>query len=249
MSVREWFKEWFNSPYYHKLYFERDEKEAQQFIQRLVDLLSPQKEARMLDVACGRGRHSRFLASLGYDVTGIDISPDSIQYAQQFEAENLHFYQHDMRLPFRINYFNYTFNFFTSFGYFATRREHNDSIRTMVNSLHAGGVLVLDYLNVHYVEERLVHNEIKNINDTSYEIHRWQDNKQFCKKIIIHNPTLDEAKEFTEHVAKLYLGDFIEMLSFYKMQIMDVFGDYYLNKYDLYKMPRMVIVARKGEGS
>ena len=87
MSVREWFKEWFNSPYYHKLYFERDEKEAQQFIQRLLDLLSPQKEARMLDVACGRGRHSRFLASLGYDVTGIDISPDSIHYAQQFEAD------------------------------------------------------------------------------------------------------------------------------------------------------------------
>ncbi len=85
----------------------------------------------MLDVACGRGRHSRILASKGFVVTGIDISFDSIAFAKQFENENLDFYQHDMRLPFRVNYFDYAFNFFTSFGYFKTRREHDDAIRTI----------------------------------------------------------------------------------------------------------------------
>src|SRR5215218_887028 len=99
MSAQDWYKDWFNSPFYHKLYFERDEKEAQQFILTLLDHVKPAKDSRMLDVACGRGRHSRFLARQGYDVTGIDLSLDSILYAKQFETDNLHFYQHDMRLP------------------------------------------------------------------------------------------------------------------------------------------------------
>src|SRR5215218_5621694 len=90
MPTKEWYKDWFNSSYYHKLYFERDETEAQKFITRLIDHLKPPADSRMLDVACGRGRHSRFLASKGFDVTGIDISFDSIAYAKQFESDNLH---------------------------------------------------------------------------------------------------------------------------------------------------------------
>jgi SAM-dependent methyltransferase len=61
----------------------------------------------MVDIACGKGRHSKFLAAKGFDVTGIDISTDSIQYAKQFETDNLHFFVHDMRLLFWINYFDY----------------------------------------------------------------------------------------------------------------------------------------------
>ena len=63
----------------------------------------------MLDVACGKGRHSKTLASLGFQVTGIDISFDSIQQAKQYESEHLDFYVHDMRLPFWGNYYNYAF--------------------------------------------------------------------------------------------------------------------------------------------
>ena len=109
-----WFKEWFNSPYYHKLYFEHDEKEASAFITRLLNKLSVPEQAKLLDVACGRGRHSKILASHGFDVTGIDLAPASIAIAKAQENGHLHFYEHDMRLPFWINYFDYAFNFFTS---------------------------------------------------------------------------------------------------------------------------------------
>src|SRR3712207_3900011 len=111
MAAKEWYKDWFNSPFYHKLYFQRDETEARQFIDRLLEHLRPPAGCRMLDVACGRGRHSKFLGAKGFDVTGIDISPDSIAFAKQCESESLHFFQHDMRLPFYINYFDYAFNF------------------------------------------------------------------------------------------------------------------------------------------
>jgi SAM-dependent methyltransferase len=245
MAAKEWYKDWFNSPYYHKLYFERDEKEAQQFIEHLLQYLQPPKESRMLDIACGRGRHSRFLAALGYDVTGIDLSFDSISYAQQFETDNLHFFQHDMRLPAWINYFDYAFNFFTSFGYFATRREHDDAISTITKSLKPSGTVLFDYLNVHYTEDRLVRNEIKKVGNTQYEIHRWMDEDHFYKKIIVTDPSLDRSYEYTEKVTKLSLGDFTDMLSFQGMQVKEVFGDYELNGYEVRKTPRMIILASR----
>ena len=99
---RPWFKDWFNSPYYHQLYFKRDEAEAKKFINKLIEHLQPAKESFMLDIACGRGRHSRILAAMGFDVTGIDFAAESIKEAKKFETENLHFFVHDMRLPFWI---------------------------------------------------------------------------------------------------------------------------------------------------
>ena len=245
MTPKEWYKDWFNSSYYHKLYFERDETEAQKFISNLVDYIQPPAGSRMLDIACGRGRHSRFLASKGFDVTGIDISFDSIAYAKQFENELLHFYQHDMRLPSWINYFDYAFNFFTSFGYFNTRREHDDAVRTIAQSLKANGVLLFDYLNTHYVEERLVHNEIRNVDGTEYEIHRWHDEDYFYKRIIVKDKALEIPIDFTEKVAKFSLGDFTDMLSFQKMQVTEVFGDYQLNAYNVRKTPRLIVIAKK----
>lgn len=244
MASAEWYKDWFNSSFYHKLYFQRDEKEAQGFITRLLAHLQPAADSRMLDVACGRGRHSKFLASKGFDVTGIDISAQSIAYAKQFETERLKFFQHDMRLPFYINYFNYAFNFFTSFGYFNTRREHDDAMRSITQSVGKSGVVMFDYLNVHYVEDRLVANEVKTIDETNYEIHRWQDEDYFFKKIIVTDPLLDKPIEHTEKVAKFGLGDFTDMLSFQGMQITEVFGDYELRNYHLRSTPRLIIVAQ-----
>lgn len=245
MPANEWYKNWFNSPYYHKLYFERDENEAKKFIENLISHLKPEKNSRMLDVACGKGRHSRILAGLGFDVTGIDIAADSIRYAQQFQNGSLNFYVHDMRLPFWVNYFDYAFNFFTSFGYFPTNREHDDAMRTITASVKPNGTVVFDYLNVHYIEDRLLHNEIKKVDDTQYEIHRWHDDSYFFKRIIITDPYLKEPLEHTEKVAKFSLGDFTDMLSFQKMQVTEVFGDYNLNPYHVRSTPRMIVVARK----
>jgi SAM-dependent methyltransferase len=241
----DWYKGWFDSDYYHKLYFNRDEKEAHAFIDRLLQQLQPPANSRMLDVACGRGRHSRHLAAKGYDVTGIDLSFTSIAFAKQFEGDNLHFYQHDMRLPAWVNYFDYAFTFFTSFGYFATRREHDDAMRTIAQSLRRDGVVLFDYLNGHYVEANLVHNEVKEIDGTHYEIHRWHDATHFYKRILITDKELVEPLSFTEKVAKFSLGDFTDMLSFQKIQVQNVFGDYQLSSYDVRNTPRLIIIGRK----
>ena len=114
----KWFEEWFDSPYYHVLYKDRDEKEAKDFILNLIHYLKPKQGSFFIDVACGKGRHSLFLNNLGYRVDGFDLSPNSIDAAKINESESLHFYINDIRKPLNVNKYDYAFNLFTSFGYF-----------------------------------------------------------------------------------------------------------------------------------
>lgn len=245
MPEKAWFKDWFNSRYYHLLYQHRDDTEALRFIRKMIDFLHPQPDSRMLDVACGKGRHSRALAEMGFDVTGIDLSSESIAEAKKYESDNLHFFEHDMRLPFRVNYFDYAFNLFTSFGYFRTDREHNNSVRTIAGSLKDNGMLVIDYLNVHYAEDNLKKSETKTCDGIIFHISKWHDDKHIYKQIQVEDHGQPLQHLYTEKVAKFSLGDFTDMLAYQHMQVQDVFGDYELGRYDVRRSPRMIILAKK----
>jgi len=245
MQANEWFRLWFSSPYYDILYQQRNKKEAATLIDKLAATLQMPVNSFVLDAACGKGRYSTVLAEKGFNVTGIDISPSSIAEVQKLETDKLHFYQHDMRLPFYINYFDYAFNFFTSFGYFRTLREHNDAIRTLAQSLKLNGSLTIDYLNVHFTEENLKHNETTELNGVVFNIERWCDEEHFYKRIKIEDSAKNLTETFTEQVEKFSLGDFTDMLSYQGLMVESVFGDYDLNAYHVKKSPRMIITAKK----
>ncbi|MCB0700558.1 MAG: methyltransferase domain-containing protein, partial [Chitinophagaceae bacterium] len=172
MRKKDWYENWFCSAYYNLLYEERDELEAAAFIDALLKHLQPEQGSRMLDIACGEGRFAKKLAERDYNVTGIDLSHASIQNAKQHETDNLHFYVHDMRLPFYFNYFDYAFNFFTSFGYFGKERDHMMAAASFGKSLKKGGILVVDYFNTQYVIDHLVEKETVNKNDHEFQITR-----------------------------------------------------------------------------
>ena len=238
-----WFKDWFNSPYYHKLYAHRDATEAANFIDKLIAHLKPSGGAKMLDVACGKGRHSMQLAANGFDVTGIDLSRESIAFALQNESEHLHFYEHDMRLPFWINYFDFAFNFFTSFGYFNTQREHDNAIRTIATSLKEGGIFVMDFLNVEFSAGHSIAESTQIIGSSNYHLNKWFDEKHFYKKILVQDAALAKPLQYTEKVSKFTLTDFEKMFSKQGLAIKEVFGDYEFNKYDAKTSPRLIMIA------
>ena len=245
MNKNPWYQDWFNSPFYQVLYFHHNLAEAKQFIENLLTRIHPNPHSIMLDVACGTGRHSRILASKGFDVTGIDLSESSIQIARKFENDHLHFFRHDMRLPFWMNYFDFAFNLFTSFGYFESTRENENVIRTIANSLKKDGMLVMDYLNVHFAVAHLVSEEEKIIDGIVFKINRWHDEKFFYKKIEILSPGENQSQTFTEKVRKFNFGDFNEMFSFRKLQVIELFGDYSLNAFHKTESPRLILLAQK----
>jgi len=242
----EWYRSWFNSPYYHLLYADRDEQEAAKFINLLIDYLQPKVHSKMLDIACGKGRHSIQLAQKNYCVTGIDISPKSIEEANQYAHENLEFFVHDMRLPFRINYYDYAFNFFTSFGYFDSLKEHQNALRNMTLALQPGGVFVMDYLNPVYSINNLQTTSEKEIENIHFHISRWVDDKYIYKKIFIKDPLNNSFPlSFVEKVANFNLKDFTELFKQNRLEITAVFGNYLLDIFDANQSPRMIMIARK----
>jgi len=240
-----WFKSWFDTAYYHKLYAHRSEKEAADFIDELITELQPLQHAVMLDVGCGNGRHCRQLAAKGFNVTGIDLALSSIKQAKKYETSQLQFFQHDMRKPFGNNHYDYVFSFFTSFGYFKDQTENQRVIRNMVNALKPGSPLVFDYINARYTAERLVPSEEKEIDGIIYSITRWMDDKYFFKKIVIGDNQLGEDLEYTEQVASFGLNDFEFRFGMNYLEIEKVYGDYKLNEYDSKTSPRLIIIAKK----
>lgn len=226
-TLSPWYKNWFDSVYYHKLYSNRNDKEATAFVDNLAALL-PASSA-VIDVGCGTGRHSRRLAEKGFTVTGIDLSTYSLQLARHYTNDNLRFYRHDMRQPFGKNMFNVVLNLFTSFGYFETKEENQQVITNMYNTLQPGGTLVIDYLNMHYTQKHLVLKEQKEIDGIIYQIERWTDDQFFYKHIAVTNASLKTPLEYTEKVARFGLKDFEAMLTPYNLKIENVYGDYELN--------------------
>lgn len=247
MQQNNLFSNWFNSPYYHLLYRHRNDIEAKKFINNLTNYLQLPAHSKILDVACGKGRHSIALANKGFDVVGIDLAADSIAAAQEFERDNLHFFVHDMRLPFYINYFDVAVNLFTSFGYFNTQREHNNAIRTMAQSVVNNGTIVIDYINAKPNEIKDVIKESRPIDDYFFTITKWQTAQHFYKKIEVKKIGNDSnfSHLYTERVAKFSFSDFEKMLAAQNIVIKNVLGNYELDKYDIATSPRLIIVATK----
>src|SRR5947207_11134807 len=106
----EWFRSWFDSPYYHILYDNRNDDEAKFFIDNLLKHFSFTTKTKILDAGCGRGRHAVYLNKKGFNVTGFDLSKSNIEHNKKSECKTLHFFVHDMRNVFRENNFECVLN-------------------------------------------------------------------------------------------------------------------------------------------
>lgn len=235
-----WFENWFNSPYYHLLYRHRNEAEARNFITQLVKhrILLPDK--RVLDLACGRGRHAINMNKYGMHVTGIDLSEENIRYAQKHANASLEFFVHDMRNPFRINYYDYVTNLFSSFGYFDTEKEHTDTIRYALHALKNEGKLIIDFMNADYVKANLVIKEEIKIDGIKFEVLRNIEKEHIIKEI-----KTDRGEIFYEKVKLLTLKDFEKFWIESPPEILHLFGDYKLAPYNENTSERLIIVAVK----
>ncbi len=241
---KEWFADWFDSPYYHLLYANRDFTEASAFVEKLVGVLKLGSGHRVLDLACGKGRHSIHLARSGAEVVGVDLSYESISAALEFEGANLSFYTHDMRRAFRINYFDFVLNLFTSFGYFDTLSEHIVTLKNIHKALKPKGMLLIDFLNVHYVAAHLVAREEIARGGIRFLIRREMDRNWIRKKIEF----LDGEKQlhvYEERVRAFCLSDFEQMLEDANFSVVRTYGDYRLGAFDPSSSPRLILLAKK----
>ena len=149
----DWYVQAFNRQNYFDQYSTElsDERTAKEvdFIERAATL---SKEYKILDVACGHGRHVNELARRGYDVWGVDIAPHAIEIAQK-AADELNIHPHlsvgDMKkLPYKNEEFDRVYNVFTSFGYFDKAEDEHAMLVEIHRVLKSGGIFLIDVLSL-----------------------------------------------------------------------------------------------------
>jgi cyclopropane fatty-acyl-phospholipid synthase-like methyltransferase len=243
INSNNWFETWFDTKYYHSLYKNRDTNEAENFIKKVVDFLGLKNGDRVSDIACGKGRHSRVLHSLGLSVWGMDLSVNSIHFAQQYAEVNLKFEVHDMREPFPESEFDAAFNLFTSFGYFDDSQEDKRCILNVYQSLAQNGFFVQDYLNAHSVMNLLPVEEKKTEDNVVFNIRKLIENNHIVKQIEVLDNL--ESFNFSEKVRIYSLENLISLHEEAGFEIVQTFGNYNLDEFNSLNSPRIVIVSKK----
>jgi len=242
MKETNWFKTWFDSKYYHLLYKNRSQKEADDFIDKLVLDLCLNKDKKVLDLGCGKGRHSIKLGQYFKEVIGIDLSPNSINSALKTEEKNIQFQIGDMRNFNTTKGLGYIFNLFTSFGYFDNINDNLKVLKRCHLHLEQDGQLIIDYLNPSNIIKKTFINEHKQINRVDFNITKKIDNNKVIKNISINDS--GNIYHFQERVQLFNLNDFKTMLNKTGFQIQSIFGNYQLNKF-VSSSDRLIILAKK----
>ncbi|HEY1009689.1 MAG TPA: class I SAM-dependent methyltransferase, partial [Daejeonella sp.] len=165
--------------------------------------------------------------------------------AQQFENDKLHFYVHDMRYLFYINYFDLALNLFTSFGYFETEKDHVNALKTFRKSLKPGGILVLDFFNTEKILRNLTQQEVKHADGIDFYISKKVTGGKIVKTISFEHKNKDFS--FKEEVKAFTFADFEKMFHRSGFKIMDYFGDYALNSYDETRSDRLIFICAKAD--
>lgn len=241
---KEWFGQWFNSPFYHILYKNRDEVEAKKFIDNLSKFLNISPNHKLMDLACGKGRHAIYLNEKGFDVTGLDLSIENIKFARQFANDHLQFEVHDMRLPYVSQQFDFIFNLFTSFGYFETKHEHEVAIKSAAQALKEDGKLVLDFFNPYTVINQLKPQEVKVVDGIEFSINKRLSDDDYIIKDIQFN-SQGHNYHFIEKVKAIRRHDFLDYFKNANLKVINIFGDYELAPYVAEESDRMIFIVEK----
>lgn len=247
---KEWFTEWFNHPLYLRVYSHRDEAEARTCLETIIhktglENITP-SDIRVMDIACGAGRHALEFARLGFTTTANDLSPFLLECTRsQAARENISIEctRQDMRHISVENTYDLVVQLFSSFGYFKTKKEDLQVLRNVHRALKKDGRYILDLINPVYLKKNLNPSSSRTIDDLIVSEQRRIEADRVIKQITIRSP--DNSVTFEESV-RLYRIEIIgDMLASTGFEIKEIFGDYEGSAFDEQTSPRLLLFARK----
>jgi SAM-dependent methyltransferase len=219
--MTEWFEEWFGEDYL-RLYPHRDDADAQRAVALISRTVGLQPGWRVLDVACGAGRHARAFIDAGARCFGLDLSATLLRLAR--EVTDAPLVRADMRqLPIRPASMHLTVNLFTSFGYFERDAEHTAALEEMISTVRPGGWFVIDFLNPAAVRRQLVPEETVELPGQKLRVTRSvsPDGRYVCKSI-----RAAAGRHYTERVRLFEPDQISDMLEAAGVSVRHRFGDY-----------------------
>jgi len=221
---------------------ERTEKEIQ-FLVRELELKKPMK---ILDLACGHGRHANRLAELGYNVTGVDITLGFLEIARsdaKKKGVKVRYIKKDMR---KINFseeFDRVFLLFTAFGYFEDDENFN-VLKNVARDLKSGGLFCFDTFNRDvFLKNFLPSIVMEKGNDLMIERNTFDSatGRVYDKRIIIR----DGKRKDTPYFVRLYNPTEIrDLLRNAGLTIYKIYGGWDAKPFTT-DSKRMIIIAKK----
>jgi SAM-dependent methyltransferase len=219
--VTEWFEEWFGEEYL-RLYPHRDDADARRAVALIARTVNLRPGWRVLDVACGAGRHAKAFVDAGARCFGLDLSATLLRVARQVTDAPL--IRADMRqLPVRPSSMHLTVNLFTSFGYFERDTEHQTALEEMISTVRPDGWFVIDFLNAAAVRRALIPEETVQLQGQAVRVSRSvsPDGRYVCKSIHAR-----EGKHYLERVRLFEPEQITAMLESSGVRVRHRFGNY-----------------------
>ena len=238
--MSDWFERWFGEEYL-ALYRHRDEAEARHVVELLARLHVLRPGSRVLDLACGAGRHLSALREAGARVVGLDLSATLLREARRAVAAPL--VRADMRaVPLRDGCCDAVVNLFTSFGYFDEDAAHQQVLDEVARVLAPGGRLALDFLNATDVRRRLVARDSREVSGQRVvQERRLSEDGAYVEKTIRLG---GEGRSFLERVRLFERAELEAMLVRAGLRVEHALGDYDGGPHEPVS-PRLLLVARR----
>ena len=242
----EWYKDWFASDFYLKVYSHRNNSDAENLLKLIVANIDIPKSASVLDAACGNGRYSMKFAELGYNVVGFDLSKTLLQVAQKNKSSlkpNPDYFCSDIRsIPIKRS-FDLILNLFTSFGYFETDEDNFSFVKYVSNHLMNNGYFIFDYLNPNYVKKNLIKISNKKIDNINILEKRSINLNRVNKEIIISDDK--NMHRYFESVRLYSFNEISDVFAKHGLKIFKIFGNYKGDFYNEENSERMIIFFKK----
>lgn len=245
--MSEWFKEWFSSSEYLQIYNHRDDNDAAQLCGLIREHVPLGKDTRLMDFACGSGRHANIFASFGCSVFAFDLSRNLLNIARKKTSMlglNVNYFCSDIRRPaFRCSSFDVATNLFTSFGYFQKPEENFAIFDKAFACLKIGGYFVFDYMNPVYLTSSLKSETIGNNGGKMVIQRRRIQDGRVIKSIVIKDNV--QERSYTESVALYEKECIVSEFEKRGFAVTHLFGDYMKSEFVECSSPRIIIIARK----
>jgi cyclopropane fatty-acyl-phospholipid synthase-like methyltransferase len=241
-----WYKEWFDSEDYLKVYSHRDEAEAEILVDLIVKNINLEPQSSLLDMACGAGRHAVVFAKMGFNVTAVDLSQRLLSEAKKnaFNAEVIIDFVLSDIMDYKVSKkFDLAVNLFTSIGYFEDDEENYAVIKKAYNMLNESGYFILDYFNKDFLMKNLIPTSVLSVNGLKIIQDRSIKGKRVVKKIIIEKNGLIE--EFYESVRLYSYEEMWNIINETGFTVIKIFGDFNGNEYEKETSPRLIFFAKK----
>jgi SAM-dependent methyltransferase len=212
-----WYRRAFES-LYPLIYRHRDDAAASREVAALLAMLDLAPPARVLDVACGGGRHMAAFRDEGFNVFGMDLSMTLLRDAVDERDLGGRVVSADMRtVPFDRQ-FDLTVNLFTSFGYFDGEAENLQALRSMAATIRPGARFVMDHMNRAQVERRGLGDDEQQIQGLRVVSRRRIDGDHVVKRMTV----VDETGRTTEIIERVRMYSPSQMRAMFDAAGLDV---------------------------